>query len=252
MLVEAELDPDFTFEKEDFVTKRLHKFFHLNSKKLLEFFIRYVEAHGEIDISNEEEKLMENMFYYSLFQAVPEKEGYASVQQGLQHIFSNDQMRDEIINVLKFNYQSIKTIEIDHDFDFVTPLTVHSTYSTEQILAALGYYNEDKRPQFQEGVKYFKDKKLDIFFTTLNKSEKDISPSTMYEDYAINEKLFHWQSQTKVSEDTPTAQRYIHHRKNGNKIAIFVREYKREKGYTAPFIFLGTCEYVSHYGNNPV
>ena len=45
----------------------------------------------------------------------------------------------------------------------------------------------DSSPSFREGVKYFKDKNLDIFFITLNKSEKDFSPSTLYEDYAINE-----------------------------------------------------------------
>lgn len=252
MLVEAGLAQDFTFEKEELVTKRLHKLFHLNSRKLLDFFIRYVESRGYLEILDEEENLMENMLYYSFFQAEPEKEGYTSIKKAMQHILANDQMQDEIINVLKFNYQSIKTIEINHDFDFVTPLTVHSSYSTEQILAALGYYNENQKPAFREGVKYFEDKKLDVFFTTLNKSEKDFSPSTSYEDYAINEKLFHWQTQSKVSQNTPTAQRYINHRKYENKIALFVREYKKEKGYTAPFIFLGTCEYVSHSGNKPV
>ena len=39
----------------------------------------------------------------------------------------------------------------------------------------------------------------------MNKSEKDFSPSTMYEDYAINDKLFHWQSQ---SQDSKRVQKY--------------------------------------------
>jgi len=86
----------------------------------------------------------------------------------------------------------------------------------------------------------------------LNKSEKDFSPSTLYEDYAINEKLFHWQSQSKVSQESDTGRRYINHRKTGNKVALFVREYKKQNGYTSPFIFLGSCEYVSHEGNKPV
>lgn len=252
MLVEAELAPGFSFEKEDLVTKRIHKLFHLNSRKLLSFFMRYVESRGALKIVEEEGKLMENMLYYSFFQSPPEKEGYNSVNQALQHILSNEQMRVEILGILKYNYQSIKTIEIENDFDFVTPLTVHSSYSLEQIFAALGYYNEYNKPAFQAGVKYFKDKKLDIFLSTLNKSEKEFSPSTLYEDYAINEKLFHWQSQSTVGQDSPTAQRYINHRKLRNKIAMFVRENRREKGYTSPYIFLGTCEYVSHSGEKPV
>ena len=33
----------------------------------------------------------------------------------------------------------------------------------------------------------------------MNKQEKEYSPSTMYEDYALIEYLFHWQSQNSAS-----------------------------------------------------
>lgn len=105
---------------------------------------------------------------------------------------------------------------------------------------------------FREGVKYFEDKKSDIFFITLNKSDKDFSPSTLYEDYAINEKLFHWQTQSRTSVESPTAQRYINHRSTNNKIALFVREYKERDGLTSSFTYLGTCEYRSNTGNKPI
>ena len=143
-------------------------------------------------------------------------------------------------------------MEFQPDFSFPCPLKVHSKYSMAQVLSALGYFNEEKSPAFREGVKYFRDKNLDIFFITLNKSEKDFSPSTLYEDYAINERLFHWQTQSRVAEGSETAKRYIHHKQLGHKIALFVREYRGENGYTAPFVFLGTCEYVSHSGNKPM
>lgn len=64
--------------------------------------------------------------------------------------------------------------------------------------------------------------------------------------------MFHWETQSKVSEESNTAQRYINHKKLGNKIAMFVRKYKKENGYTSPFIFLGEAEYVSHSGNKPM
>jgi hypothetical protein len=86
----------------------------------------------------------------------------------------------------------------------------------------------------------------------LNKSDKDFSPSTLYEDYAINERLFHWQTQSRTSEESATAQRYIHHRQMGTRIALFVREYKNEYNYTSPFVFLGEAEYVKHEGNKPM
>ncbi len=104
----------------------------------------------------------------------------------------------------------------------------------------------------REGVKYFEDLKTDIFFITLNKSDKDFSPSTQYEDYAINDRLFHWQSQSRTSDTSPTGKRYINHRQTGNHIALFVREYKKDSGYTAPFTFLGITDYVSHTGSQPI
>jgi hypothetical protein len=59
------------------------------------------------------------------------------------------------------------------------------------VLAAFGFHNEEKAPEFREGVKYLADKRTDIFFITLNKSDKDFyhrpymrtMPSTS--DYSI-------------------------------------------------------------------
>ncbi|MEH7380440.1 DUF3427 domain-containing protein [Bacillus sp. JJ1533] len=249
MMVEAGLKDDFQWEHENFVTSRLQNLFFLNSSTLLKFLLRFIE---EGTVRNAEERIMLNMFYYSFYKAYPEKEGLSSIEEGITKIVSNHDFREEIREILQYQFNSIETMEIENDFSFITPLRVHCSYSTAQVMAALDYYNEEKTPAFREGVKYFQDKNLDIFFITLNKSEKDFSPSTLYEDYAINEKLFHWQTQSRVAEHSPTAQRYIHHRENNHQIALFVREYKQENGHTAPFVFLGTADYVKHEGNKPM
>ena len=81
----------------------------------------------------------------------------------------------------------------------------------------------------REGVKWLPEKHLDVFFVTLNKADKDYSPTTMYHDYSINENLFHWQSQSTTAADSPTGQRYIHHRERGSKVLLFVREFKADR-----------------------
>jgi hypothetical protein len=111
-----------------------------------------------------------------------------------------------------------------------------------------------KPASVREGVKWLADKKLDVFFVTLNKAEKHYSPTTMYNDYSINEHLFHWQSQSTTAEQSPTGQRYIHHRKRGSKVLLFVREFKNDaitKGAEA-YTFLGTANYVKHHGSKPM
>ena len=76
--------------------------------------------------------------------------------------------------------------------------------------------------------------------------------STLYDDYAINERLFHWQTQSWVAEGSRTSERYINHKKRNHQIALFVREYKKENGYAAPYVFLGTADHVSHSGSKPM
>jgi hypothetical protein len=104
----------------------------------------------------------------------------------------------------------------------------------------------------REGVKYLSDKKIDLFFITLNKSEKEYSPTTMYNDYSKNERLFHWQSQSTTSEESKTGQRYIDHKKMKSRVALFVREFKKDTAGAAPYTYLGLADYVEHEGSKPM
>ncbi|MCM2534106.1 DUF3427 domain-containing protein [Neobacillus pocheonensis] len=249
MMVEAGVALSFEYENEKVLTKRLPNLFYLNSGKLLQFIMNYIEKRR---VRNEEEQLMLAIFYYSFYNAHPTSEGFSSLEEGITKVLEQPEFKEEIKEILQFLYQSLETLEIDNDFDFDCPLGVHCNYNTSQVLAAFGYYNETISPAFREGVKHFEDKNLDIFFITLNKSEKDFSPSTLYDDYAINERLFHWQTQSRVAEGSKIAERYIHHKKRNHQIALFVREYKKENGYTSPFVFLGTVDHVSHSGSKPM
>lgn len=49
-----------------------------------------------------------------------------------------------------------------------------------------------------------------LLFVTLNKSDKDFSPTTQYNDCVINENLFHWQSWNFDSHQNDGGLRYIH------------------------------------------
>jgi hypothetical protein len=104
----------------------------------------------------------------------------------------------------------------------------------------------------REGVLHLPQIKADIFLFTLNKTEKHFSPTTMYQDYAINERLFHWQSQSTTAPESPTGQRYINHEQLGYTILLFGREDKKFNDLSAPFSFLGPARYVSHTGSRPM
>ena len=133
------------------------------------------------------------------------------------------------------------------------PLALHAQYTRDEILAGLGHWTLERRPDVREGVLHLPAAKVDAFFVTLHKTSEAYSPTTMYEDYAISAELFHWQSQSTTSADSPTGQRYIHHRKQGYTPLLFVREHKDQPGgLAAPYAFLGPAEYVSHSGSRPI
>lgn len=254
MCVEADVNADFNDNNEEEITKKLYNLLFINSRRFIEFIINLIKNNSDINNLefNKEEALMINMMYYVFYNDAPQKVGLASLKEGINRLLNNKTMMKEVCDILTYNYKHLEFVDKKVDLGYECPLDLHCDYSTDVIMAAFGYYNEDKKPAFREGVKYFEDKKTDIFFITLNKSDKDFSPSTLYEDYAINEKLFHWQTQSRTSVESPTAQRYINHRSTNNKIALFVREYKERDGLTSPFTFLGTCEYRSHIGNKPI
>ena len=192
------------------------------------------------------------MLYYTIYQKPLGESGAENVVQGLAVIAQSPVMRNELLNLLKLKYEQIdfvdQTIKLGDDCE----LDLYCSYTRDQLLTALGFYTADKVPAMREGVKYLPDLQLDIFLITLNKSDKDYSPSTLYDDYSIGETLFHWQSQSTTSAESTTGQRYIHHNDRGSKVALFVREYKSEKGVTCPYTFLGLADYVTHTGSKPM
>ena len=102
---------------------------------------------------------------------------------------------------------------------------------------------------FREGVWYSPDRNVDAFFITLKKSEADYSPTTMYADYPISPTLFHWESQSTTSVDSPTGQRYL---SGSSTVLLFARHEQKDEFGTSPYLFLGPAHYVTHEGDRPI
>lgn len=132
------------------------------------------------------------------------------------------------------------------------PLSVHASYSLDEILTAIEKMTLEKPDRIREGTLWNEETKSDLFFVTLEKTEKDYSPTTLYKDYAISPELFHWESQSITSQASPTGQRYINHRERGTNILLFVRQNGKVGNRTVPYMFLGLADYVSHEKERPI
>ena len=247
LCAEAGVKKDFHEPMETIMENAFKRLCYLDSRRWLIFLLRYLTRGEHLDDARmiPEEKRMLNMFTYTLCEkAYPDMDFDLSAQ-----LRSSPNMAAELIELLKYNFNGIDFVDKMLDLGFECPLDLHCTYTRDQILLAMDHMDPSN---MREGVKFIKDKKADLFFVTLNKSDKEYSPSTMYKDYSINESLFHWQSQSTTGSDSNTGQRYINHRSLGNRVLLFVREHKKNDFGTEPYTFLGTANYVSHEGSKPM
>jgi superfamily II DNA or RNA helicase len=107
------------------------------------------------------------------------------------------------------------------------PLCLHANYDIREILTAVGWLTSERRTPFQAGVLALQDRKVELLFVTLDKSE-GFHDAIAYHDYAINSDKFHWQSQNSAGPDTTAGKRYLESPANGWSFQLFVRRRKGE------------------------
>ena len=205
------------------------------------------------DALTPQERQLHAMLYYT-FYTKPMDTPNTALNEPFSEFFAHPWMTAEVSAVTAHLLSHLRTLETPLSLPGVYALSLHGIYTRDQIFAGLGEATPTKKPSRgqREGVIYLREKKLDVFFTTLNKTEEHYSPTTMYEDYAISDTLFHWQSQSTTSENSPTGKRYIHHQRQGTQVLLFVRESKKQKSRTQPYTCLGTATYVRHTGSRPM
>jgi len=107
------------------------------------------------------------------------------------------------------------------------PLCLHAGYGVREILTSVGWLTPGRRTPFQAGVLALQDRKVELLFVTLDKSE-GFHDRIAYHDYAISADRFHWQSQYSAGPDTTAGRRYLESPKNGWSFQLFVRRSKGE------------------------
>ena len=176
-----------------------------------------------------------------------------SLEVSTARLWRNPTMRQELVDMLIVAGNRASRLSGPSYLEPEIPLSLHTRYTRNELLSALGEAQADRVPQWREGVKYLREYGMDVFAITLNKSEKRFSPSTRYRDYPISPSHFHWESQSTTSAASPTGQRYVNHKTQNSRILLFVRESDIGDGIGAsPFLFLGTASYLSHVGERPM
>lgn len=223
----------------------------INDLGLLRFMLKFMDQikNNNVPFLNEVENKRLMMFYYTFSDKVSQieiSEFFIRLYSEVRKVFN------EIFELIEYQLDLIDHIPLQLEIDAI-PLELYADYTTIQALTAFGVINEKSVFKLVAGVLYVKEHNTDLFFITLNKSDKFYSETTQYEDYAIDASLFHWQSQSRTTVTSDVGQRYINQRNNGGRVVLFVREDKFDKyGKTNAYTCLGLADYVSHAGSAPI
>ena len=249
----ADAIEDFEEPIEETLTKAFARLAVINSRRWIAFLLDILPRLDNVDFAalSDIEKRMMQMFYITVWGKAADAWDSDEVLDNLYALADSTTLIGELISLLRYRYEQIDFIDEPVDLGFDCPLDLHCTYTRDQLLVAMDFM---KPSTVREGVKWLPEKQLDVFFVTLNKSDKDYSPTTMYNDYSINESLFHWQSQSTTADASATGKRYINHKALGSKVLLFVREFKSDRiaGGAEAYTYLGTANYVKHNGSRPM
>ncbi|WP_432156686.1 DUF3427 domain-containing protein [Streptomyces sp. bgisy153] len=239
---------------EEELLKRVHAFLHVDDPDRAETYLRLLADDApDYDSLSGSEQAYARMLFFNLWDKAG---GFRSYREGLKSLRGQPLVRDELQQVLTYVLDRTDhyPIQLDGPLSHL-PLKIHSAYNRSEALAALGVARLGGQMPgvFSQGVTWVEDISTDALLITLEKNERDFSPSVLYKDYAISPTRFHWESQGATPEDSPTGLRYQHHVQQGSHVLLFLRRYKRNAiGKSEPWVFLGPATYVKHTGSKPM
>jgi len=247
LLEEAQLLTPIPTDADRRLAERFHSLLHIDSTRRLRLNLSLLgEAEHSLDSLPILEKRMIEMLTFRLLPKEarqPECEWSAA----LQRLRMNPSAGQELLELSEALLDCVRLHAEESPALDDCPIFLHRQYTRDEVLVGLGMANQVGARHAQTGRIWIEVINTEIFFVTLDKSEKAFSPSTRYEDFAVSRGRFHWQSQSTTGEDSPTGQRYILQKQNGTQFLLFVRPRRGD-----PFIFLGPLHYTSHTGTRPM
>ncbi|GAA0284334.1 DEAD/DEAH box helicase [Streptomyces polychromogenes] len=254
LLRRAKLLTDASPQNEEALLKRVSAFLHVDDQTRVQAYTALLEDGApRYEDLDERGRAHARMLFFSLW---PHGGGFSSYQEAFDSLQPQKHFRDEVRQVLAHGLEQADHMPLPLTGDHASlPLSVHASYSREEILPALGQsvIGGFMPNNFREGARWCKGVQTDALFITLEKDEKEFSPQTRYRDYAMNDVLFHWESQNQTSEKSPTGIRYQRHVENGSHVLLFVRRFKStDIGGPQAWMLLGPADYVRHTGSKPM
>ncbi|MFE2631178.1 DUF3427 domain-containing protein [Streptomyces sp. NPDC059374] len=234
--------------------KRVHAFLHVDDRERADAYLRMLAADAPAYASlSPRDQTYARMLFFTLWDKAG---GFGSYSEGFEALRGQRALRSELRQVLRHVLERADHLPVPLEGPHAdVPLMVHSAYNRSEILAALGVarFGGQMPGSFAQGVLWDEAHQTDALLITLEKNEKDFSPTVRYKDYALSPWLFHWESQSTTADTSPTGLRYREHERRGSHVLLFARRYKEtDIGKAQPWMLLGPATYVQHEGSKPM
>ncbi|HEY3323318.1 MAG TPA: DUF3427 domain-containing protein [Planctomycetota bacterium] len=229
--------------EEEYFGRRFAELLHADDPEYLKTCQRAAEESAEYSAFEEKDRRRLQMLTYQIDGRYDQ---VGSGEQLLQRLENNPHARDDLrelaqvlVNRTTMDVRPIPGLED-------IPLCLHASYQIREILTAVGWLTAEHRTPFQAGVLALDDRRTELLFVTLDKSE-GYHAGIAYQDYAISRELFHWQTQNAAGPTTPSGRRYIESPANGWTFQLFVRESRAH-----PYRPLGPATVEKYQGAKPM
>lgn len=242
---------DLASSAEKRILSKISRFLHVDDTERAEAYARLLrEDSPRYDEMDFRTRAFARMLYYTLELQKESALGGAGIDVGLDYVRSFPWAVSEIVQVSTIGADAARHSPRSLGMDLArVPIQSHATYTRQEILAAFDFPGKGIG-NHREGVAWCQDASVDAFLVTLDKDERDHSPTTLYKDYAISPEIFHWESQSRTTVSSADGQRYL---SGGSHVVLFTRAAaKDDRGMTLQYSCLGTARYVSHSGEKPI
>ncbi len=250
LLMAGKLHQVSRFEKE---LKRAvyKKWLSTDSYSYFSFIEKLANKRFKIDVQslNFIEQQMALMFYYDLFQ---DAEHYKDLQGMFNDLSLDDLFCNEMVELVVLLKNRCEAYEMKDNSSIMNlPLKLHGVYTKDQIFVAIGTSSISKKSSCREGCDRNRLLNLEAMFVDIIKDREEGS-NTNYNDFAINENEFNWETQNNVSPTSQTGQNYINQTQT---MLLFVRQqnsFPDDIGRTMGFTYLGEVKLKKWFGARPI
>lgn len=174
------------------------------------------------------------------------------LNDSFERLAGNPSVLADLGEVLDWASEESRVPAITPDLPFACQLELHGTYGSDEIKVAMNVATFETAGVTGSGLIFSPKHNAYICLVTFQKTEREFSPSTMYQDYPISREFLHWESPSNTSLSSPTGQKICFHIAKGISVLFFARTNRSVEATASPFTYLGPARLESHESERPI